>query len=64
MLIHDKKVYIVYNLNGLKTFDLWVNNVGFWTHKKNRQIVVFFENGGAHKNDNYILVGNKLIVTW
>ena len=33
-------------------------------HKKNRQIVVFFENGGGHKNDNHILVGNKLIVTW
>ena len=32
-------------------------------HKKNRQIVVFFENGGGHKNDNHILVGNKLIVT-
>ena len=62
MLIHDKKVYIVYKLNGLKTFDLWVNNVGFWT-QKNRQIVVFFENGGGHKNDNHILVGNKLIVT-
>ena len=57
------KVYIGYKLNGLKTFYLWVSHVDFWTQKK-IVIVVFAENGGHDKNDNHILVGSKLIVTW
>ena len=38
-------------------------HVGFWT-QKNRHLLLFFENGGDGKNDNHILVGSKLIVTW
>jgi len=43
-----------------KTLYLWVGDVGFWT-QKNRHLF-FFENGGDDKNDNHILVENKLSV--
>ena len=33
-------------------------------HKKNRHLLLFFENGGDGKNDNHILVGSKLSVAY
>ena len=35
---------------------------GFLDTKKNRDLLLFFENGGDGKNDNHILVGSKLSV--